>query len=223
MAQQSLQSNHQFSKSIWRSLLVTIGATAVLPYVIYQVASPHMSEMSALLLAGIPPAAATLLDLLRSHRLNVLGGLALLGIALNLLTGILFKDARLLLVSYSLMPGVYGTIMLVSVLMGKPILLILIRSTLAGASVTERERLEKRWLANGTSSFMFLTALWGVGLLSVLAISIVLIYTLTVKQYVPLGPIIQYAMFGTLILISHIYSLVRRSKRSQSQFQQHLA
>ena len=220
MKNQSYQAKTSFTSSIWCSLLVTIGITAVLPYVIYRLASPHMLAMPALLLAGIPPAAATLLDLLRSHRLNLFGGFALLAIALNLATGLLFKDARLLLVSYSLMPGVYGIIMLVSVFMGKPILLTLIRSTLANVPPVEREQLEKRWLANGTSSFLFITTLWGVGLLSAFAISLALIYILTVQQYAPIGPIIQYAMFGTLLLISHVYSFVRRARKSKIQFQQ---
>lgn len=125
------------------------------------------------------------------------------------------KNARLLLVSSSLLPGMYGLIMLVSVLMGKPILLTLIKSTLANAPTEERKQLEKRWLERGASSFTFVTTLWGVGLLSIPVICTSLIYTLTVQQYAPIGPIIQYAMFGTLLLISHIFSLIRRARKNR--------
>ena len=164
-----------------------------------------------------------MLDLLRSRRLNLLGVFALLAIALNLAIGLLFKDARLLLVSSSLLPGMYGLIMLVSVLMGKPILLTLIKSTLASAPAAEREQLEKRWLERGASSFAFVTTLWGVGLLSVPVICTILIYTLTVQQYAPIGPVIQYAMIGTLLLISHISSLIRRARKNRVQLQQNPA
>ncbi|HEY0752521.1 MAG TPA: VC0807 family protein [Ktedonobacteraceae bacterium] len=223
MENQASQAKTTFTSGIWRSLIITIGLTAVLPYIVYRLASLYMPDVPALLLAGIPPAAATALDLLRTRRVNLFGMFALLAIALNLVSALLFKDARLLLVSNSLMPGVYGAIMLISVLRGKPILLTLIRSTLAGAPPAERAQLEKRWLANSSSSFSFVTTLWGVGLLAVPVISITLIYTLTVQQYAPIGPIIQYAMFGTLLLISHISSLIRRVRKNRAQVQQHLA
>lgn len=215
MVTQSPAPATKFTTSIWRSLLITIGVTAILPYIVYRVASLYMADLPALLLAGIPPALATLLDLLRYHRVNLFGAFALLTIALNLAAGLLFKDARLLLVSYTLTPGIYGAIMLGSVLIGKPILLTLVKSLLASAPPAERAELEQRWLAR--SSFTFVTALWGIGLLLVPVICITLIYTLTIQQYAPIGPIIQYAVFGLLLLISHIYSLIKRARRSHAQ------
>lgn len=208
--------NMQGTRRIWLALLPMLIYVVALPYIIYRLASPHMPTTSALLLAAIPPAIGTAIDLLRRHRLNLLGTLVLVGIAIRILSALLFKDIRLILISDSLMIGVYGVIMLASLLFGKPLLLTLAMNMLADAPPAEREQFEKRWQEAGSSYFTFITALWGAGLSIVLVVSIVLTSVLTVQQFVLVGPIIQYSMFGVLILVSQAIGIIRRYKRRQS-------
>ncbi len=207
MSTQNVQSR------IWLALLPMLLYVIVLPYIIFRLASPHMSTAAALLLAAIPPLTSTAIELVRRHRLNLLGALVLVGIAIKIIGALLFKDIRLILISDSLMTGVYGIMMLVSVLLGKPLLMTLAMNMLADAPLAERERFEKRWQEAGSSYFAFITALWGVGLTLTLVLNILLVYILTVQQFVLLGPIVQYSIFGFLILVSQAIGIVRRFRK----------
>lgn len=205
--------NIQGTRRIWLALLPMLIYNVVLPYIIYRLASPHMPTASALLLAAIPPAISTAIDLVRYHRLNLLGTLVLVGIAIRIISALLFKDIRLILISDSLMIGVYGILALGSLLIGEPLLQTLASNMLAGAPPAERERFERRWQEAGSSYFTFITALWGIGLTLVLVISVLLTYTLSVQQFVLIGPIIQYSMFAALILVSQVVGFIRRYKK----------
>jgi len=204
------------SRSIWLSLLPMILYTAVLPYVIFRLASPHMSTVTALLLAAVPPAFVTVLGLVRQRRFNLLGSLALVGISVKLMSALFFRDVRLVLLSDSLMIGVYGLLMLGSLIVQKPLLLMLARNALAGAPPAERAQLEQRWLARGRSGFTFITALWGTGLLLAFLVNVGLVYSLTVAQFVLVGPLVHYSMFGLLIVVSQAYGFLRRRKKPET-------
>ena len=213
MSAQNRQSSHQ----IWFALLPTILSVAVLPYIIYRLASPYMPTISALLLAAIPPALVTAIGLIRQRRLNLLGALSLVGIAVKLISALLFKDIRLILISDSLMTGVYGIIMLLSLCFGKPILLTLMLSMRTNISPEQRAELERRD-ASG-SFFTLLTIVWGTALLLALLVSIALTYILTIQQFLLINPLFQYSLFGGLILWSQVYSALR-SRKSQLLAQQ---
>lgn len=201
------------SRRIWLSLLPMLLYALVAPYVIFRLASPHMSTVAALLLAAIPPAVVTVVDLVRRRRLNLIGSLALLGILIKLTSALFFKDARLVLISDSLLMGVYGLLMLGSLLVGKPLLLTLAKSALAGMDAGERAQMEQRWLARGRAKFVFHTALWGAGLLGVLVVNTLLVYTLTVSQFLLVGPAIQYSMLAVLIGVPQVIALIRRASK----------
>jgi intracellular septation protein A len=194
------------------ALLPTILAVAVLPYIIYRLASPYMSTIAALLMAAIPPALVTTTGLIRQRRLNLFGTLALAGIAVKLISALLFKDIRLILISDSLMTGVYGIIMLLSLLFGKPLLLTLAQSMQTNTSPEQYAVIENRWRDAGSSFLTLLTIVWGTGLLLGLLISIVLTFILTVQQFVLINPLVQYSLFGSLILWSQVYGALRRRK-----------
>jgi len=53
--------------------------------------------------------------------MSVLGLLALVGIAAKVVSALLFNNARVVLISDSLLTGVYGLLLLGSVLIGKPV------------------------------------------------------------------------------------------------------
>lgn len=211
MSKESASYTHQ----IWFSLIPMLLYAAILPYTIFRLASPYMPTSYALLLAAIPPATGTLVGLIRNHNINLLGILALMTIVIKLVSGLVFKDPHGLLLGDSLMTGVYGILMLGSLMVRKPLLLSLARSALASAPAGQKEEIERRWLEAGHPYFTFLTALWGTGLLLALVASVVLIYTLAVSQYMLIGPIIQYSAFGALLLGTQILSRIRRYRKAR--------
>jgi len=186
-----------FASRLRAALLPELIYVAVLPYVIYRLASPYMPATYALLLAGIPPAIRMLLGLARHGCLNLLGVFSLLAIAIKIISGLVLQDTRLVLISSSLVTGAYGVIMLASLLSPTPLILTLFMNGLAGSDPAQREQLTKRWQEDGSRSFFaFITALWGVGFLIELILRLILTFTLTVEQFLIIGPSYSTASWG---------------------------
>jgi hypothetical protein len=187
------------------------------PLLIYQLLSPHLPAIDALLLAGVLPAARTVIGLVRHRRLNPFGVLALLTIALEIFSGLLLKNARLLLLSDSLPMGCLGLLALASLLTQKPLITRLAEYLLAGAPPEQREQIEKRRQSAGMRSFSrLLTAIWGGGLFLELAIRAVLVSTLTPSQVLLISPVLRYGFLGGLLLLTLLLGRIRRGTRQRT-------
>jgi intracellular septation protein A len=197
-------------------LLSTLIYAALVPYLIYRVVSEryHLSAVNALLLAAISPAVGSLIEFARKRQLSVLGLLALVGIAAKVVSALLFHDARLVLISDSLLSGVYGLILLGSVLIGKPVVVLV--TSMYGKSAEQRAQMKQSLQASGVQRYLLvLTTMWGVGLLLMLGISVLLTYTLPIATVVLIRPLVDYAMIAALVAMTAAYGYVAR-KRQQT-------
>lgn len=107
-------------RAILRKLLPALIYAALIPYFVYRVGTEHyhLTAVSALLLAALSPAVGSLIEFARKRQLSVLVVFSLVGIAAKVASALLFHDPRLVLVSDSLLTGVYGLLMLaISVLL----------------------------------------------------------------------------------------------------------
>src|SRR5579862_5324569 len=88
-------------RAIGTRLLLILIYAALVPYLIYRVGTEryHLSAVNALLLAAISPVVGLLIAFVRERRLSVFGLLALVGIAAKVVSALLFRDARLVLIS----------------------------------------------------------------------------------------------------------------------------
>ncbi len=189
--------------------------TRLLLTLIYRVGTEryHLSAVNALLLAALSPAIGTLIEFVRKRQMSVLGLLALVGIAAKVVSALLFNNARVVLISDSLLTGVYGLLLLGSVLIGKPVTVTLVTNMYA-TSPEQREQMKQRLQASETHRHvMILTAMWGVGLLLLLAISVLLTYTLPIATVVLVRPVIDYGMIAALIAGTVAYGYVLRVRK----------
>ncbi len=206
-------------RTIRTRLLLTLIYAALVPYLIYRVATSryHLSAVNALLLAALSPAVGTLIEFMRKRQLSVLGVFALVGIAAKVVSALLFHDARLVLISDSLLTGVYGLILLGSVLIGKPVTVVLATNMYA-TSPEQRAQMQQRLQASGVHRHvLILTAMWGIGLLLMLAISVLLTYTLPIATVVLVRPVIDYGVIAALVAGTVAYSSVALRLRQRRQ------
>ncbi len=202
-------------RAIRTRLLLTLIYAALVPYLIYRVATSryHLSAVNALLLAALSPAIGSLIEFVRKRQMSVLGVLALVGIAAKVVSALLFNNARVVLISDSLLTGVYGLLLLGSVLIGKPVTVTLVTNMYA-TSPEQREQMKQRLQASETHRHvLILTAMWGVGLLLLLAISVLLTYTLPIATVVLVRPAIDYGMIAALIAGTVAYGYVLRVRK----------
>src|SRR5262249_36876116 len=160
-----------------------------------RLASPYTSAVNALILAAVLPIIRIAMRLLQSHRVSLTGLMSIFTIAVKVATGLLFQDARLILVGDSMITGLYGLIMIASVLIGKQLIWALIQNITAN-NVAISQRITGRWqTSNVRATFTVITAVWGVGLLLEFAVRLLLAYSISPDQFLIISPILRW---GTL-------------------------
>jgi hypothetical protein len=185
----------------------------ILPYVVFTLAQPRYGDVQALILSSGPPILWSIVEFARHRRVDAVSLLVLFGIALSLLAVAGGGSARFLQLREKLVTVVIGLVFLGSALIGKPLIYQLARARMVRDSSSELEQFD----ALRTNKFFrrtmtVLTVVWGAGLLVDAAISIALVYVLSIKAYLAVNPIVGYGMIGALSLWTFLYVREQRRK-----------
>jgi hypothetical protein len=159
-------------RSIAKIAIVDVAA----PLATYGVArSAGMSAATALVLSGVFPAAAVGATAVRRRRLDVVGGLVLLGIVVGSVLGLISHDARLVLMEGSAPTAVFGAACLATVWSRRPLMYGFALEFIGPETAKGRE-MTGLWQYEGFRRiFRVITAVWGVGFLLEAAARIVII------------------------------------------------
>jgi intracellular septation protein A len=186
--------------------LVNLGG----PFIVYQLASGHMSETAALMLSSAPPILWSIGQLIWSRTLDAISLLVIAGIALSLVATILGGSPRLLLVRESFITGVFGLIFLGSLLFPKPLMFHVVKTTVTKQGMSE-EAFSSRWSIPGFRfTFYLMTVVWGVGLLVEAILKIILAFSMPIGSFLVISPIISYGIYFGLLGWSIWYGNQRR-------------
>lgn len=208
-------------RTILVRILPTLIYAAIIPYLLYRIGSEHfhLSAVDALLLAAVSPAVGSIIELVWKRQLNVVSLLVFVGITVKVVSALLFNNARLVLISDSLVTGFIGLLLLGSVLIGKPLVVALATSMYA-KSPEESAKMKQSLQASGVHRhLLILTSIWGVGLLLLLVISVLLTYTLPIALVVLIRPLCDYGVIAILVMATIAYGSVVRLKYRQQQAQ----
>jgi hypothetical protein len=193
-------------------LLVEALVNFILPFAIYNYAEGPLGEVRALIASSAPPILWSLIEFSRHRRLDALSVLVVSGIALSLLAMLGGGGARFLLLREKLVTGVIGLVFLGSALIGKPLIYELARATMRRKSAVEAREFEALQMYAGfRRTMMVMTWVWGLGLLADVAVAVVLVFVLSIRQYLLVNPILGYGTMGTLSLWTFVYG--QRAKR----------
>jgi hypothetical protein len=192
------------------------GINVILPYLIYSYVQPHYGDVNGLIASSAPPIVWSIIEFARHRRVDVLSIFVLLGIVLSLLAFIGGGGAKFLQLREKLVTVIFAVIFLGSAAIGKPLIYELARAGMKrNNDAAELEHFEKVRNDPGfRRTMMTMTLVWGFGLLADALLSIALVYTLSIKQYLIVSPIIGYAAMGSLALWSFWYA---RKKRAQAE------
>lgn len=184
----------------------------VLPFMIYNYAEARLGEVRALLASSAPPIAWSVVEFARHRRVDALSVLVVCGIALSLLAMIGGGGAQFLQLREKLVTGVIGLAFVGSALIGKPLVYELARATKRRKSAGEAEEFEALQIYAGfRRTMLVMTWVWGLGLLADVAVAVVLVFVLTIREYLIVNPILGYGTMGALSLWSFLYG--QRAKR----------
>ena len=184
----------------------------ILPFMIYTYAEAPLGEVRALLASSAPPILWSLVEFARHRRVDALSVLVVGGIALSLLAMLGGGGPQFLQLREKLVTGVIGLAFLGSALIGKPLIYELARASMRRRSEGEAQQFELLQARAGFRRTMTLmTVVWGLGLLVDVAISVVLVFTLSIRAYLIVNPILGYGILGGLSLWSFLYG--QRARR----------
>ena len=210
--------------SIIRSLVPSIVINGVLPYVLYILLSPHLPQVTALAITAVPALIYTLFGFVRNRRIDLIGAIALLTIAIGIISAILIHDPRVFLIRESFFTAGYGILSFVSLLFPRPLMFYFGRYFMSGNNPTRAANYDALWRY---PYFRFtnrmITIVWGIGFLGEAIVRTILVYNLSTAQFLAISPIVLYGITIGLIVITMLYGRHARRRGAEMQRQHQAA
>jgi len=137
-----------------------------LPWLAYRLALPHYGAVGALAVSAIPPVAWIVWDLFHSRHFDTLSALVLAGIVPLLAWALVDNNLHRRGLEDPMVSGIIGVTFLLSLLLRKPLVYYLARSTIARRSPEDVERFERDYRERPALAALIrrMTLIWGLGL-----------------------------------------------------------
>jgi hypothetical protein len=193
--------------------LIVDGLCPFLTYTLLLRYVDNMSELTALAMGALFPAARGLVAIRRRGRIDVIGAIVLAGIGVSVLTLLVDGSPRLLLIRESFVTGALGLIALSSFAWPRPLLFYMGRQLSGGEEGLARERFDALWESEkARRAFRLITLVWAVSWLAEFGLRIVMVLTLSVSQVLAISPFVFNGITVGLIAWTLAYSERKRRR-----------
>jgi hypothetical protein len=190
-----------------KSLLIELGVNFFLPWLAYRIALPHWGTLVALYASAAPPIVWSIVEFVRTRRVDAVSAFVVLGIALSIGLMVLGGSPRLLLVRESFISGLIGAVFVVSLLFARPLIFYLARATFARKTEDGAARFESLWNERPAMrrSIRLMTGVWGVGLVVENLLRCWMAWTWPIERYLLISPVVGYGIYGGLLIWTVFY------------------
>jgi hypothetical protein len=174
-----------------------------LPWLAYLLADPHWGQQGALVASALPLIAWMAWDFARHRHVDALSGIVLIGILLSLAAVTLTRAPQNLTLEEPLVSGMIGLAFLVSLLLPRPMVFYLARSTMARESMESAHRFEQEWCARPrlAASIRVMTLVWGIGLMAENAIRTWIVWGAESNPHATLvSHVVRWSVYAGLML-----------------------
>lgn len=188
-----------------------VAVNFALPFAIYSLTRGALGDVRALMAASAPPLLWSLVEFIRIRKVDAIAILVLTGIALSLLAFAGGGGVKFLQLRENLVTGLVGLIFLGSVLIGRPLIHQLARAGLRRLAPEKAAAFDALRDDPAMRRVMTMaTMAWAIGLLGASAVNCVLVFQLSIKQFLLVSGPISYATIGLLSVWTSVY--LRRIK-----------
>jgi hypothetical protein len=192
--------------------LVVDGLCPYLAYIFLRRYVPAISEVTALGVGALFPAARGILELRRHRRVDIIGAIVLVGLVVSIVALLAGGSPRLFLIRESFVTGALGLLALISFAWPRPLLFYIGRQFSAGGDRVAFEQFTNLWQSPAARrSFRLMTLVWAVGWLGEFALRVIMVLTLSVPQVLAISPFVFNGI--TLGLIAWTLAYARRQRR----------
>jgi hypothetical protein len=193
-------------RDLWPSLV----GGAVVPLTVYYLVRQHVgSDATALIIAGIFPAAWVIIEFIRRRTIDPIGAVVLLGFATGVTASMLLGgNAYVLKAKDSAFTAVFGLACLVSIFVAKRPAMFYVGRFLSTGNEPERVTAYNALhdLPGGERTFKVLTAVWGAGLLLEASSRLVLAAFIPTGIFLAISPVITAVCVGGMFLFTIRYT-----------------
>jgi hypothetical protein len=185
--------------------------------------SNGLSAVTSLVLSGIFPAFGVAIKFARDRRLDAIGLLVLLGIAVGTVLGLLSGNARLVLVEGSVPTAVFGLVCLASLRSRRPLIYRFALEFMGADSPRGRE-FESLWQYPGFRQiFRVMTIVWGAAYLVEAAVRVVIVELTSTGTALAISKTMPYVVAGLLVAWTLAYGRMHRRRAERAGFVQAVA
>ena len=196
-----------------RSLVSILVFDTAGPLVAYSLLrSNGRSTVSALVLSGILPAFGVTVAFARRRRLDAIGALVLVGIAIGTALGLATSNPRLVLLEGSVPTALFAVVCLISLLAGRP-LMFRFALEFYGPDTPRGRSFADRWRSPGfRHAFRVITLVWGIAYLAEAAARVIIVETTSTGTALSISKAMPYAV--TALLVVWMIGYGQRAKRT---------
>ncbi|MDQ7977776.1 VC0807 family protein [Paraburkholderia sp. SARCC-3016] len=179
----------------------------VLPTAAYRIAFPHIGLPGALLVSSVPLFVWIGIDLLRYRHFDALSALVLASIAMSVLIFASGAADALRAAREPLVSGIVGVLFLLSLLLRRPLVFYLARSTLSRERQGRESEFDAMWLSRPAlaRSIRLMTAVWGIGLVCENAARLGVVLSFDTDDAHRISTYVGYAVYAALTVWTIVY------------------
>lgn len=205
---QAIAQARQHAGSVVMELLFNF----VLPFAVYDLSTASLGKVGALMASSAPPILWSIYGFIRQRKVDAISVLVVGGILLSLLAFLGGGGVKFLQLRENLVTGLVGLVFLASAAIGKPLMYQLAKANLQRRASTGLEAFESRSQDAGFRRTMALmTLVWGSGLVASCAVNCVLVFSISIKDYLLVSPPVGYVTMGLLFAWTFWYG--KRARR----------
>lgn len=202
-----------------RSVIPSLIVDGLCPYLAYKLLTAYLStsEIVALGVGAIFPAAHGAHSIWRRRRIDIIGAIVLVGIAVSVVALLVGGSPQLFLIRESFVTGALGLLALTSLAWRRPLLFYIGRQFSAGADPEATEQFNALWqLAPARRTFRVMTIAWALGWLGEFGLRVLMVMTLSIGQVLAISPFVFNGMTIGLIAWTVAYARRRRARGQSS-------
>ncbi|EWM17235.1 VC0807 family protein [Kutzneria sp. 744] len=197
--------------------LPTMLFNIALPIITYALLTGYgMADAPALALSGVWPLIELGISFARTRHADEFSIMVLVFLVIGVVASLAFNDARLLLVKDSAVTGLFGLVLLGSLLAPRPLMFYFGRKFATGGDPARVEWWNGLWQYPGfRRSQRILTVVWGAAFLGEAVLRVILSYALPLSTALVVTSVLPYVVLGLLIFGTVTYG--RRAGRRNNQ------
>lgn len=210
-----------FSRAALRDLLVSLIINVGIPLLIIYllITYLHTSEILALSVASVVPVLASVRELLRNRRLDLMAIIFLLGVLASVVALLLGGNARLLVIRESFFTAALGLFCFFSLLfLPRPLMFYIGRQMMVGNDPERLKRYNEGWNNPRVRSVhRRITTVWGSALLGEFIVRVIIALTLPIITAYALGSTIFIITLTATFAWTFAYARYVRRRAQQSE------